>query len=596
MPAYDTLREKRDLDRLYEAAQNKLVWIHRPLLIHDRAEPGNKKRCPCCRSRLAKIAETRQHIDVLINPITGARKVLSAVQDRAAFERLAKRAVRVYMPRRVSHKQLAAMECSAPILGIFGGVRGGKSEFLKDTIGDEALIHGGKGVQVWWVAPTLEKTEIGLRKLVHGESVGKGHTKRFAPPLFPPEVVRYIPPSPKSDNKFIELIDGTRICFKYGSRKGGNLKGEPPVFVGMDEGCEIEKRENYQQALDRLLEADGRLLISTTPVAGHWLKEEVYDPGCHVNDYDGRTHAWTHITAYDNPWVSKQAIDNEIKKLNDPQRVRREIMGEWVGSGPLLWAHFDEAKHVVEFEGPARDWGLVDVTAEATKHFLLGATNSRYGGMDFDINPMSFAAITIACPPSFVSYYEDAYGRRVVDMTKTDPTKFIFIQWDELVERCPTVHALCDRLNERGFNGTAIACDPSGAQYTPYRMSHGVDVSSTHTKELTSKGFPAKACHISDNGNPKQPPVLDRCNVAHKLMREMVTDAEGKQWPRFMIHRRCKKTIDSLRTQESDEYGKPIKEPGTESDRLSGPTDAMTYGMWPVFRREYSQAPKISFA
>ena len=579
MPAYDTFREERDLENIYKFATTKLIWIHRPLLIHERAPKGNQTRCPCCNSRLAKIVEERQHIDVLINPITGTRRVLGLVQDKAGFERLRKRAKRIYMPRRVSRKQLAAMECKAPILGVFGGVRGGKSEFLKDTIGDETLVHGGRGVQIWWMAPTQEKTEIGLFKLALGETVGKGKNKRWAPPLFPPELIRYIPKSPKSDNKFIELIDGTRICFKYGSRKGGNLKGAAPVFVGIDEACEIDNRENYQQALDRLLEADGHLLLSTTPVAGHWLKEEVYSPGVHVDEYDGRTHAWTHITAYDNPWVSQRAIDNEIKKLNDPQRVRREIMGEWVGSGPLLWAHFDEAKHVVSYEGPVSEWGLEDVTPQAVHHFMLGAYVRDYAGMDFDINPMSFAKIVIACPRG---------------LDKTKPENWCFVQTAELVERCQTIHKLCDRLDECGYKGTAIACDPSGAQYTPYRMSHGVDTSSTHTKELTQRGYPAKACHLSDSGNPKQPPVLDRCNVAHKLMREVLKDKDGRQWPRFMIHRSCVRTIDSLRTQESDENGKPIKEPGTESDRRSGPTDAMTYGMWPVFKREYYSAPKIS--
>lgn len=582
MPLFDTFREQRDLEKLHEAAKRKLVWVHRPLLIHERASEGNKKRCKCCNSRLAQIVETRQHIDVLINPITGTRRVLALVQDKAGFERLTARAKKIYMPRRVSRKQLAAMECDAPILGVFGGVRGGKSEFLKDTIGDQALLHGGKGTQVWWMAPTLEKTEIGLRKLVHGESVGKGLTKRFAAPLFPPEIVRYVPSTPKSDNKFIELIDGTRICFKYGSRKGGNLKGDAPVFVGIDEGCEIDNRENYQQALDRLLEADGRLLISTTPVAGHWLKDEVYLPGCHVDAYDGRTHAWTHITAYDNPWVSKQAIDNEIAKLNDPQRVRREIMGEWIGAGPLLWAEFKEDIHIATFDGyRVEDWGLVNVTHRAMDGYFRGNTTKHYGGMDFDINPMSFAACQVACPRG---------------MDPDDRANWIFVQYDEVVEDKQTIHSFCDELTRRGFHGTQIVTDPSGAHFNPYRLAHGVAYNSTHCKELTRAGFPAKSCHFGTGGKPFAPPVLDRLNVAHKLMRDTITAPDGTVWPRFLIHERCKRTIDSIRTQESREDGTPVKETGTETDRISGPTDAMNYAMWPPFRREYGTTAKISFS
>jgi hypothetical protein len=62
-----------------------------------------------------------------------------------------------------------------------------------------------------------------------------------------------------------------------------------------------------------------------------------------------------------------------------------------------------------------------------------------------------------------------------------------------------------------------------------------------------------------------------------------------------MISRRCKRTIDSHRIQESDEHGKQKRESGTSTDRIAGPIDAETYGVWPAFRSEYYKQIKVNF-
>ena len=87
----------------------------------------------------------------------------------------------------------------------------------------------------------------------------------------------------------------------------------------------------------------------------------------------------------------------------------------------------------------------------------------------------------------------------------------------------------------------------------------------------------------------------DRQNVIHKLMNEFIQLPGGETFPRFLIHERAKKTLISIRVQESDDRGNPIKESGTETDRLSSPTDAMGYAAWPVFRREYEKGVNVDF-
>ncbi len=571
-------KEFADFAKLLSAIEDGGVWIHRPLSIHDVNTTG--KKCHCCDSHFAIEVERRDFVDVLIDPATGVRKVRQHVKDKAEWDRLAAKAKRIVLPHRVSRAQLRAMECDSKVLAIFGGVRGGKTSFIADIILTQSLLYGGSGVQIWWVSPTLEKTTIGLRKLVEGETIGKGKTRREVAPLIPPELIRYVPSSHRSDRLYIELIDGTRIYFKYASRDGGNLKGDPPLFAVLDEGCEVDKKENYQQLLDRLMEADGRLLIATTPVAGHFLKEVVYDAGVNIKTWtpDDRI-AWTHITCFENPWVNKRMIQETIEAINDPQRVRREIYGEWVGSGPLLWRHFDEQDHIISSDArEPSELGLVDITAAATRRFYRGAEHDRHCGQDFNLHPMGLVELRVA-------YHPD------------DPRRTpILMVTEEVIEKVGTIYQFIDTLHKRGYTGVGIACDATGAQLNSYRMAHGIkDRNSTQQHEMVRHGFDCQPCHWSDSGNPTNPPQLDRLNLLHRLMRERIDLGNGRTFPRFLIHPRCKKTLIALRVQESDDRGNVLKEAGTESDRISSPTDALAYGAWAVapIRSEHERSTVI---
>ena len=554
----------------------KGIWVHRPLIIHERNTTGEK--CPCgCDSIYAIAVETREHIDLLIDPRDGTRKLRSRAVDKDAWDALAAQAKRITLPRRVSRLQLAAMLCTAKVRGIFGGVRGGKTSFGADETADEALKHGGKGVQLWWAAPTLEKTEIGIRKLVEGELIGKGKARRFVKPLFPPELIRYVPTSAKSDRRYVELIDGTRIHLKYAGRDGGNLKGDPPIFINVDEACEVVHRENYHQMLDRLMEADGRMVLPTTPVAGHWAKELIYDAGVSIDNWTDENIAWAHLTCRENPWVSKENIEKTIATMNDPQRVKREIDGEWVGSGPLLWRHLDEDAHIItdlSVHEPG-DLGLVDITEDATEAFYWGTGVPRHCGQDFNLYPMGLVETRIAVHPK-------------------DPRQTpILIVTDEVVRKVGTIYEFCDILRKRGMEGVGISCDATGAQKNSYRIAHGIrDKNSTQAREMKRQGFQCKPCRTS-GGKPSNPGVIDRQNILHKLMNEYIRLPGDETFPRFLIHVRAKKTLISLRVQEADDRGNPIKEAGTATDRLSSPTDALCYAAWPVFRKEYEKGVKL---
>ncbi len=563
-------KENADLEKLRKNIQGGPVWVHRPLIIHERNTTG--KKCGCgCNSLYAIEVERRELADVLIDPATGVRRTRQKVKPEhlATWDRLAKDARKIYLPHRVSRAQLAALDCKAKILACFGGVRGGKTHHLGEVILTEILLNGGFQAQFWWVAPTLPKTQIGLNKLALGDTIGKGKAKRFVKPLLPPELISYVPKSTRSDNLFIELIDGSKIFFKYASDDGGNLKGESPSFIGMDEGCEVRHRSNYQQCVERLMEGGGQLLISTTPKAGHYLKEDVYDKGVQVDQWkEGDEIAWCHLVAWDNPWVSEDDIRRTIKTFkDDPQRIKREVEGQWVGSGPLLWRHFDEMVHLVNDDdcwGP-KDLGLVDITTDTIQNFFLGQRPRRFLGQDFNLHPMCAVELRVAYHPA-------------------DPKKTpILVIPDEVVRKVGTIFEHMETLKARGYSNAGISCDATGAQFNPYRLNHGVrDMNSHQAKEMNNEGFICQPCRIGSSGKPSNPGQAEKVNPLHKLMRERIELPDGSKYPRFLIHKRAAKTLISLRVQEADSRGNPLKEPNTVSDRISGPTDAVCYGVFPI--------------
>ena len=561
-------KEASDFDRLQRAISEGGLWVHRPLIVHERNTTG--KKCGCgCGSYEAIEVERRDLVDVLIDPVTGIRRVRQRTRPEhlETWDRLASEARKIFLPHRVSRSQLAALDCEAKILLCAGGVRGGKSEHLAQVIVTETLLNGGFQTEFWWLAPTLKMTSIGLGKLALGTTVGRGRKKRYVKPLIPRELVRYVPKSTKSDNLFIELIDGSRIVFKYASDDGASLKGSAPSFIGIDEACEVRHREVYQQAVERLMESGGQLVLSTTPKAGHYLKEDVVDRGVHVSDWvPGKEIAWCHFVAWDNPWVAKAEIQRTIETFkDDPQRIAREIEGKWVGRGSRLWHHFDESDHIItdpDYWVP-QDLGLIDVTAAITQKFFQERVR-RYLGMDFNLDPMSNVEVQLACHPK-------------------DPKRLpIVIVPEEVCFKVGSIYEQIERLTKRGFAGSSISCDASGAVYNSYLLQHGIrSRNSTQAKEMQRAGFPTKPCRVTASG-PSNPAQIDKVAPLQKLTLQRITLEDGSTFPRFLIHSRAHRTLNSLRVQESDPTGAPKKTSNTVSDKISGPIDALCYALIPI--------------
>lgn len=612
--SYHQWKNLQDAERLLEIVEGpRLIWIHRPILLHDRSEDG--ELCDCgCNSRRAKARAPVDHIDVLISTISGLRLVQRPDDPdewKAEFAELAKKAHRIDCPVRCYEKQLPyILDRTHKVLAFFGGARGGKTSAMVERALDSILLLGGRGAQFWWVAPTREKTQIGVRKFVTGEK-----TDRRVNGVIPPELVLSYPKDERAGDQAIRLIDGTVIFLKYGGRKGGNLKGDPAQEIWVDELCELDHEANWQICLDRLTDAGGQLCSATTPIAGHWAKVEVFEAGkdfTTARKIEARGDPVDVIaetaTAFENPWQDPKEIERRIRAGGgrDNPKVRREVFGEWVGEGPIMWSHFFTKPKVERIggkeyrichliSGPWRDvsgWGLVNVSTLAVGHFFDGSVK-QWGGQDFNFWPMSLTVLQVGCPAG---------------MNQQDPKNWVLVAIDEFTKK-GTIFEFSKFLVEKAglyrkqkaehFAGLKISCDATGAQYNPPAVHGMTDRGATLAKVMNEHGFDCRPCfHHPGTGNPTNPGKVDQVSLLHSLMQSRVEAPQGEVYPRLLVHAdRCPKLVHSLTTQESTDKGIPIKESGTATDRLSGPTDSLIYGAWPAFadHEVFADGPSIQW-
>lgn len=591
MPSFSEFQKKNRVVAAKQSLETKrLLWIHRPIFLHERAIADSK--CPCCGSRYAHRVDEIRHLDVLIDRITGQRRVRSHLspEGQARFDLLAAQAQRIDCPIRAYAKQLAViLDRKHAVIGVFGGNRGGKSTAEAEWLFDQLLERGGPGAEFWWVSKTRKKAlAIGLRKLVTGE----GRT----PPIIPRELVVSYPRSVAHDVPAL-FIDGTKLHFHHASTPDAdNLKGESPVAIVLDEGCTVDHQENWTQLLMRLTDSDGQLLTATTPKLGHFLQHEIRERGksydeleqLDADEYAANDCVYATLSQRDNPWLPPTSVERRIKALGkDADRIRAEIDGEWIAIGRKLWRHFDPTVHL--FESPDRDitaTGLVNITPSVARRFFRGTEASLefVAGMDFNVDPWHVVICQIGCPPK---------------ADQSNPANWVLFVADEIVEQGTPyeaaefiVHkaARYRRLPPDYFAKMAIVCDATGDQ------KKGTTGSTTHVRTMKLKGFDARPCDRNDGGHAMNPRQLDRLSVLHKLMMERV-ESDGRSWPRFMARgTHCPHLVEAFETQLAKADGRIDKKPGTASDRASGPTDALTYFAWAMLKDVEWRSTKPRFS
>ena len=502
----------------------------------------------------ATLIDTRPDLDLLIDPSDGTRVLRSEAGDPDEWDALADGAKLIHVPITCYPKQEEIIaDAHSRVVGIVSGSRAGKTHSMSLRLFRRWMLRGGKDREFWWVAPNWAQTEIGITKLCLGD--GRSN------PVFPDGLVRYFPKDYHQTKQYVELIDGTKIKLFQASRKGGNLKGYAPVDIFVDEGAEIAHRENWTVMVNRLTTHNGTITMATTPVAGHWSRADIVTRA----QYSDNVSHYS-LSIFDNPWEHPDTIEELIESLgghHDPV-VRREFYGEWLASSAALWPDWAPEHHLVQdheiwtIEALAAAGFIpehyVDVTDRVAADFWRGSRGADVIiGQDFNIWPCS-------------SVVARAFG----DPRDRDTWGLFF--FDEVLTR-GSIQNHCDVLNQR-YPGAPVSCDSTGALPGTH-PNQGATGSSTNRLEMERAGFIAKACNAV-RGKVSNPRQIDSLNICYRLLRRN----------RVMVHQRCAKLCEALDTQERDWDGRIAKVAGSKSDRISGPTDAARYLIWPLFKHE----------
>lgn len=597
MSSHAQWREVQDFAALANRAKKRrLLWFHRPLWPHERSTHGHMCACGCNSGRAMKVDEA-PHIDLLVDMVAGTRRLRRDVRDTAAFDALCAEAERVDCPIRCYPEQIPfLLDWDHAGHFLFGGSRGGKTTILAHKSFDACLLFGGHGATAVWVAPSMATTRRGVEALVQGK-----RTDRWVEPVIPAAVVRSFPKSERQPDQHICLVEGSRIALKYASKRdAANIVGDAFIFVALDEFCRIRHEGNYDALLDRCIDSGAKMGGSSTPVVGSWAKRRIYDFGHTLTEAQdieakGQDADIIHgqLTCFMNPWLGEAEIERRIRAgggRNNPA-VRRDIFGEWVGEGELVWTGLKvepDDRGVCHLRaGPWRDadgWDLVNINRIAgAKFFSRTESALRYlAGLDYNKRP-AHAVVGQVCVP------------RGVD--QANRANWILFILDEIVKHVRSPADLARfivreagsyrRQDPDHYADLAIACDPSMAHDGGSGLKKG---SETAVLQMTRYGLDVRPCHrAGPKLAPRAPSIEDTVSLVHHLMGTTVV-ANGQTYPRLLIHtERCPSLLEALQAQEANEKGMPRKKSNTVSDRISGPVDALRYLAWAVMGSEIRQ-------
>jgi hypothetical protein len=201
--------------------------------------------------------------------------------------------------------QAAILQSDARFRIVACGRRWGKTVTSAKAVRD-ALLQHGDGWLAWWVAPTYQQAEIGLR-------------------TFLDEIPEEFVDSVNRSKLRVECVTDAIVEFKSAD-KPDNLRGEGVDLLVADEAAEIDQYA-YENALRPTLtdSAESRMIAISTPKGRGWFFEFFQR---------GRSEDWPEYEAFrgpttENPFINQSDVADAEREL--PERVfRQEYLAEFV--------------------------------------------------------------------------------------------------------------------------------------------------------------------------------------------------------------------------------------------------------------------------
>ena len=146
-----------------------------------------------------------------------------------------------------------------------------------------------------------------------------------------------------AEDRILELTNGTQYDFKSYDQDLEKFEGVGRHLIWMDEEPPKDiYQSNYMRTIAAGLNMDdlgGRLLITCTPLHGMtWLYDDLYDNPKAVPPYVNHVH----VRIYDNPHLSKEAIDAALQDPAMQDNLDAAIEGKFISRTGLIYKQFSE--------------------------------------------------------------------------------------------------------------------------------------------------------------------------------------------------------------------------------------------------------------
>jgi PBSX family phage terminase large subunit len=268
------------------------------------------------------------------------RQRLELLQSRSSRRKQVPVHLAPYKP--VNDKAMAFHTSPALIKHISGGNRAGKTETL--IYDDLCLMRDHPGCNI--VISTVTNDMIGR---IIWPKIQKYLAHEYG------RVTAWINKSRKIPYT-IEMINGsTAYCISY-EQGAEKLQGISVDRVHMDE--ESKKQEFYDEALLRVLDTGGDIVMSMTPLRGlTWVYDEIIEKAATDSDIE----TWT-FTLLENKFIPQWKKDRIIARLSQAEYDKR-VLGLWVRLTGAVFVEFDPRIHVIDpFPIPAvwRKYRVID--------------------------------------------------------------------------------------------------------------------------------------------------------------------------------------------------------------------------------------------
>lgn len=306
----------------------------------------------------------------------------------------------VEIDEQVHEGQAEILQSDARFRVVACGRRWGKTVTCAKEIRDQLLTHGD-GWLAWWVAPTYQQAEIGLRTLLDET---------------PEEFIESV----NRSKLRVEAVTGATCEFKSAD-KPDNLRGEGVDELVADEAAEIDQYA-YENALRPTLtdSEDSRMIAISTPKGRGWFFE-FYQRG--------RSAEWPNYEAFqgpttENPFINQSDVDTAEREL--PERVfRQEYLAEFVDETGGVFEGLDENLFTAEWSLPPEGLPPSETVAPDAEGVIAEPPYAT--GVDFARHQDFRVAVTLDAAGRIVNFERDQHEtwpeihRAVLDISERYP-------------------------------------------------------------------------------------------------------------------------------------------------------------------------------